>query len=177
MLIKRRGEKFTLFITYPRFCFNPLPPLLKKFRYTSVSKGNNCRSFFIKKVLTTTMKLIPLITFIRHFWSTYLSICFCFLKTNSYSEKKILTVNAFASKEESDSHFSLHRIEKKPHNKTTTDFVLLVSFRKKWVVICEGALTQSLGLFRLEDPMCMWMKQWVHLEKDKAEDLRYTSVI
>lgn len=67
--------------------------------------------------------------------------------------------------------------KKKTHNKTTTDFVLLVSFTKKWVVICEGALTQSLGLLRLEDHMCMWMNQLVDLEKDKAEDLRYISVI
>lgn len=110
MLIKKRCEKFTLFITYPWFCFNLLPSLLKKFRYTSVSKGNNWRSLFIKKLLSTTMKLIPLITFIKHFWSTYLSLCFHFLKTNSYSEK---TVNGIASKEESDPHFSLHRKENK----------------------------------------------------------------
>lgn len=67
--------------------------------------------------------------------------------------------------------------KKKTHNKTTTDFFLLGSFTKKWVVICEGALTQSLGLLRLEDHMCMWMNQLVDLEKDKAEDLRYSSVI
>lgn len=46
-----------------------------------------------------------------------------------------------------------HNTEKK--KKSTSDFVLLAIFRKKWVVICEGAFTQSLGLVRLENHMCM----------------------